>query len=112
MPLLISYEIDGIGFSLACDFLKELGCVQYGKPDTHIKDIFIELGLLTGASKYSSKADYLALKIIDDLAALNGVTSYAVDKILWLVCSGNYYLDGIKIGNHKKAFIARMKENA
>ncbi len=112
LPLLISYEIDGIGFALACDFLKELGYVQYGKPDTHIKDIFLDLGLLKGASKASSKADYLSLKIIDELAEINGVTPYAVDKVLWLVCSGNYYLDGIDIGNQKKAFIAHMKEDA
>jgi len=109
LPMLLSYEIDGIGFALACDFLKELGYVQYGKPDTHIKDIFIDLGLLNGASKQSSKADYLSLKIIDEIAELNEVTPYAVDKILWLVCSGEYYLDGMKIGNQKKQFISHMK---
>ena len=109
LPMLLSYEIDGIGFALACDFLKELGYVQYGKPDTHIKDIFIELGLLNGASKQSSKADYLSLKIIDEIAEINSVTPYAVDKILWLVCSGNYYLDGVEIGNQKKKFISHMK---
>lgn len=109
LPMLLSYEVDGIGFALSCDFLKELGYVQYGKPDTHIKDIFIELGLLKGASKQSSKADYLSLRIIDEIADINGVTSYAVDKILWLVCSGNYYLDDIEIGNQKKQFISYMK---
>ncbi len=31
MPLLISFEIYGVGFALACDFLKEMGYVQYGK---------------------------------------------------------------------------------
>ncbi|ARD45868.1 hypothetical protein [Colwellia sp. PAMC 21821] len=112
LPMLLSYEIDGIGFALACDFLKELGYVQYGKPDTHIKDIFIELGILIGASKQSSKADYLSLKIIDEIADINDITPYAVDKILWLVCSGNYYLDDLDIGNQKKAFISLVRELA
>lgn len=112
LPLLLSYEIDGIGFALACDFLKELGYVKYGKPDTHIKDIFIELGLLKGVSKVSSKADYLSLKIMDELAEINGVTTYAVDKVLWLICTGDYYLDGFKTSSQKKAFIVHMKEKA
>ena len=111
LPMLLSYEIDGIGFSLACDFLKELGYSQYGKPDTHIKDIFIELDLLDGAQKQSSKADYLSLKLIDEIAALNNVTSYAVDKVLWLVCSGNYYYESREIGNKKSDFIVFAKSS-
>jgi hypothetical protein len=108
LPMMISYEVDGIGFALACDFLKELGYVQFGKPDTHLKDIFVELGLLEGASKQSSKADYLSLRIIDEIAVLNDVTPYAVDKILWLVCSGRYYLDDFEVGSRKKEFISHM----
>lgn len=111
LPMLISYEIDGIGFALACDFLKELGYCQYGKPDTHIKDIFIALGLLDGVQKQSSKADYLSMKVIDEIAELNAVTPYAVDKMLWLVCSGNYYFEQYEIGNKKKEFIAFVNES-
>lgn len=40
LPMLLEKEIFGFGFPLACDFLKELGYVQYGKPDTHLKEIF------------------------------------------------------------------------
>lgn len=109
LPMLLSYEIDGIGFALACDFLKEIGYSQYGKPDTHIKDIFIELNLLNGVQKQSSKADYLSLKLIDEIAELNDVTPYAVDKMLWLVCSGEYYYEKRKIGNKKSEFIAFVR---
>jgi hypothetical protein len=62
LPMLLSFEIDGLGFALACDFLKELGYINYGKPDTHIKDIFLELNLLPKIPKNSIKADYLSLK--------------------------------------------------
>ncbi len=110
LPMLLSYEIAGIGFALACDFLKEVGYVQFGKPDTHIKDIFIELGILQNATKQSSKADYLSLEIMEEIATSNNVTPYSVDKILWLVCSGDYYLHGIKTGNQKKNFINYMKK--
>lgn len=45
LPLLISTKISGIGFSLACDCLKELGYVNYPKPDVHLIDVFSGLGL-------------------------------------------------------------------
>ena len=45
LPLILAEEIEGIGYTLACDFLKELGFVNYGKPDVQVMEIFIGLGL-------------------------------------------------------------------
>src|SRR5690606_8075370 len=45
LPLIIEQEIYGVGYPLACDFLKELGFINYGKPDVHIIDIFVGVGL-------------------------------------------------------------------
>ena len=36
LPLLISEKISGMGFALACDFLKELGYINYPKPDVQL----------------------------------------------------------------------------
>ncbi len=108
--MLLSFEIDGFGFALSCDLLKEMGYVKFGKPDTHIKDIFIELGLLSYVSKSSSKADYFSLKIIERMAKSNNTTPYAVDKLLWLIGSGNFYLDELEIGSKKRDFIKLMKQ--
>jgi hypothetical protein len=44
LPMLLEAEIDGFGFALACDFLKELGYTDYAKPDVHLKKIFSEKG--------------------------------------------------------------------
>jgi hypothetical protein len=53
LPMILAEEIYGIGYPLACDFLKELGFVNYGKPDVHIIEIFEGLGLCNlGASPY------------------------------------------------------------
>ncbi|NCD05852.1 MAG: hypothetical protein EOL97_07010 [Spirochaetia bacterium] len=43
LPLLISKKISGIGFALACDFLKELGFTDYSKPDVHIVAVLTSL---------------------------------------------------------------------
>ena len=45
MPLILAAEIEGIGYTLACDFLKELGFIEYGKPDVHVIEIFVGIGL-------------------------------------------------------------------
>jgi hypothetical protein len=94
LPMLLSYEIDGLGFPLACDFLKEMGYLNFGKPDVHIKIIFVELSLCW------SNEDYKVFKAICRVAKNVGVTPYNVDKLFWLVASGNFYLDGINIGQN------------
>ena len=45
LPMLLAREIDGYGFTLSCDFLKELGYANFAKPDVHVKEFFRKLGL-------------------------------------------------------------------
>jgi hypothetical protein len=109
LPLMISIEITGIGFPLACDFLKELGYVQYGKPDVHLKDIFRALEIIDPLEKSTTKQDYSTLKAIDRIAKANNVTPYAIDKVFWLIGSGNFYMTNKNIGRQKKEFIKMIK---
>lgn len=89
LPLLLQSKIRGFGMALACDFLKELGYVKFGKPDVQIRDIFKGLKL---ANNYD---DMTILEAIRRIAANNHTTPYAVDKVFWLIGSGYFY-------NHKK----------
>ena len=100
LPLLLAQEIDGLGFVLACDFLKELGYIEYPKPDVHLKDIFAAFNLC-------AKNKYDVYKAIIRMAEACNVTPYRVDKVFWLICSGNYYLDNINIRGRKKELISR-----
>ena len=38
------------------------------------------------------------------------VTPYKIDKIFWLICSGNYYLDQIKISRHRDDLICYLQQ--
>ncbi len=105
LPLLLSVEISGIGFPLACDILKELGYHEFGKPDVHLIDVFKALHIINPKEKSATKQDIETFKAIESIAIQNDVTPYAVDKIFWLLGSGNFYLSGLKIGNNKKEFI-------
>jgi len=86
LPLLLSAEIEGIGFPLACDFLKGMGYFNFGKPDVHIKTIFSGLDLVL-----QQVDDYSVFKAISRVAESNSVTVYNVDKLFWLIGSGNFH---------------------
>lgn len=103
LPMLLSKEIYGLGFALGCDFLKELGYSQYPKPDIHLIDIFSELNL-------SDRNEYHCYKAIIKMARIVGETPYKVDKVFWLISSGNYYHEKITGPRYKNEFINYIKE--
>ena len=100
LPLLIATEVDGIGFALACDFLKELGFLNFSKPDRHLKYILPKLGLT------ESDDDYTMFKAISRIARNTERTPYGVDKLFWLIGSGRFYDDGFSIGRNRRAFVS------
>ena len=103
LPLLISKKISGIGFTLACDCLKELGFFNYAKPDTHLIDIFE--GLMLSDRDPVSVFEAI-VRMSDDCKTMDQTTTpNKIDKVLWLICSGRFYLDNITIGRHKDDFI-------
>lgn len=104
LPMLLEKEIIGLGFPLACDFLKELGYCEYPKPDVHIKDIFVAFGLC-------DNNDYSAYKAVIEMAKVVNDSPYNVDKLFWLIGSGNFYLHNINIGRNKEKFINLINEN-
>ncbi|WP_211088853.1 hypothetical protein [Desulfovibrio desulfuricans] len=105
LPLIISEEVVGLGYPLSCDFLKELGFIEYGKPDVHISKIFAGIGLCEEAH-----GPYMIQKIIVRIAEAANVSPYNVDKLFWLIGSGrldkhiNLGKNG-KIGNFRQEYI-------
>jgi hypothetical protein len=104
LPLLLSKEVFGLGFALACDFLKEIGYVDFAKPDVHIIAIFYGIGI----SK--SKDQYDVLKEAVRFSKLINKTPYVIDKLFWLVGSGSFYLSNIKIKTNRNQFIEMIKQ--
>lgn len=109
LPLLISTKISGIGFALACDTLKELGYLSYPKPDVHLIEVFCQLGL--------SEEDPISVfeAIVEMAEVCKEVdpesSPYKLDKIIWLICSGRFYLDDISVGRHKDDFIKYVEDH-
>lgn len=111
LPLLISEKISGIGFALACDLLKELGFSRYPKPDIHMKDVFVKLGLADDEPTAVFEAIVQMADLCKDVD--EAVTPYKIDKIIWLICSGHFYMEtpDLKIGSNKKEFIKLAGEH-
>jgi hypothetical protein len=97
---MIARQVDGIGFALACDFLKEVGFTNFSKPDVHIKEIFWQLGLS------ARKDDVEVFKSVGRIARSVGVTPYEVDQLFWLVGSGDLFFAGRRLANSRAGFIA------
>lgn len=109
LPLLLSCEVRGLGFPLACDFVKELGYLDFAKPDTHIKKILAGLGL-----QVPNASDYQTFKTVISFARAAGLGPYYVDKLMWLVGSGFFYSDpqigsGGYVKTRRDAFVESVR---
>ncbi len=98
LPLILSQEIRGIGFALACDVLREIGYLSFPKPDTHVK------GILHGVGLVSTKNDYMCFRTAVRIADSNSIDPFYLDKLLWLI-GGRKLQDGTKIAGSKKEFV-------
>ena len=91
----------GLGSALARDFLKECGCVWMVKPDTHLHKVANGLGLLNNDSneggEIGTEASLLTRKLVEFAIEVRNetgrkvVTPYRIDKMIWLLCTGNFY---------------------
>jgi len=105
LPLLLEKEIFGMRFALACDFLKENGYPKFVKPDVHIKAIFNGLGIS------NSESDYEIFKDVIRFSETIGELPYKVDKLFWLIGSGDFYLVYDKrISTNRDEFIERTRK--
>lgn len=102
LPLLLKEELDGFGFALACDFLKESGYPEFVKPDVHLIDIARAAGISRARSDYETFKDVVAY------CQQNGLRPYELDKLLWLCGSGNFHLSRTKVVPNKKKFLQRI----
>jgi len=97
-PKLLEFEIHGLGFALACDFLKESGWPEYAKPDVHTKKILSGVELADGTDYGTFKAILLIAKHIRE-------TPYTVDKYIWLAGSGNLYHRNERFKTSREEFL-------
>ena len=107
----------GFGVALACDFIKEFNeeFSDLIKPDAHLVDVMnafrnFEYG----------KNDKTKLQLVSDVQEMvkdinrelksrgeDEITAYKLDRMIWLVCSDNFYLH--QTGSLKANFISEIQ---
>ncbi len=106
LPLILSQEIEGFGFALACDFCKENVSPDFVKPDVHIRETLSYFGFVD-----QNASDYKIFKFLVHSAKEIGVLPYDVDKVLWLIGSGRLYLHGEKkLPTSRAKFYSHMSQ--
>lgn len=103
LPLILKEEIFGYQFALACDFVKENISPLFVKPDVHIKAIFIGIGL-----SEPDASDFQIFRDVVRFAESIGQVPYAVDKLFWLIGSGNFYESSIRVPTNRNEFIKNI----
>ena len=96
----ISNYIPGFGLALTCDWLKECGCTWLVKPDIHIIEVYKHL---INSENDKIKNEDLIIDMFDYSILIQhevdkSMTAYKLDKMIWLICTGDFYQYNIKIG--------------
>jgi hypothetical protein len=86
LPLLLSEEIFGFRFALACDFIKENVSPEFVKPDIHIKDIFVGIGVCK-----ANDSDFDVFRKVVQFSEIVNKKPYWIDKLFWLIGSKTFY---------------------
>lgn len=103
LPILLDQEMYGLGFPLACDFLKECGYQDYAKPDVHITGILFESGLV------SSRDNYEVFRTMVRIGRASGELPVIVDYVLWMIGSGRFTAEPGRITRQKQAFLQHIR---
>lgn len=104
----------GFSVALTCDFLKEFDTYFefLPKPDVHIKDV---IGAL---KKKTYKHD---IDVVEEMQQITHninleltrkgepqITVYQLDRMIWLVCTDNFFIKGHNNGSIKKLYISKL----
>ena len=110
----------GFSVALTCDFLKEFDtCFEFlPKPDIHIKDVIITLKNKNENYYNSPKKELELIKEVQTITenintelrtkGENEITVYQLDRMIWLVCTDNFFIHGNNVSSKKK-YIDQIK---
>jgi hypothetical protein len=104
----------GFSVALTCDFLKEFDTYFefLPKPDIHIKNVIEAL------KKCEYKKD---IDLVEEVQRItrninvqltaqgdSPITVYQLDRMIWLVCTGNFFIPGHPNGTMKQVYISKL----
>lgn len=114
LPALLEREVKGLGPALSRDFLKECGCTWCAKPDGHIMRVVRAAGWCARDADEVEVARCIfdAARVVRLHGTDEQATAYKLDKMIWLLCTGDFYRKGDPGGGHEGILVAQMQSGA
>ncbi|WP_024859210.1 hypothetical protein [Ruminococcus albus] len=99
----------GWGFALSANWLKDIGMLDFCKPDIQIRNCLSSLGL---CGKSDNAVFKTLVAIAEDSKKYDKTASaFKIDRILWLIGSGDFYGNrNIKWEGSLEEFISELKK--
>lgn len=98
----------GWGFALSSNWLKDIGMLDYCKPDIQVTNCLNSLGLCSKTNKVVFKT--LVAIAEDAKESDKTATAFKLDRILWLIGSGEFYNHPeIKWDGSMNEFVSELK---
>lgn len=99
----------GWGFALTANWLKDIGMLDFCKPDIQIKNCLSSLGL---CGKSNNAVFKTLVAIAEDSKKYDKTASaFKIDRILWLIGSGDFYGNSnIKWEGSLEEFVSQLKK--
>jgi hypothetical protein len=99
--------------ALSCDFLKEFHeDFDLPKPDVHIKNVIEALKKKTYRKEIDIVNDMIEItRNINNELREKGegpITVYQLDRMIWLVCTDNFFINGHPNGSQKQIYISKL----
>lgn len=85
-------QVREFGPRLAPSFFADLGGANFVKADTHVTDVVSAALKLPGDAGAQESIDF-----VRELSQSIGCTPRALDKLMYLACSGKFYLAGVEL---------------
>ncbi len=101
----------GYSIALTCDFLKEFDetFIDLPKPDVHIKDtLMVFKGIPLSDFDCIKEMQNIVKAINEKLPKKEQITVYQLDRMIWLICSNNFFLDDIE--NSKNEYLKELEK--
>jgi hypothetical protein len=101
LPLRLQREIRGYGFALSCIFFMDIGYASFLKPDIWVIRFCNQLGIV------SSEKPHAVFDAAVQFAEQVGVTPFALDRMIWLIGTGDFWLDKVDARSQLEKFVTK-----
>jgi len=102
LPLLLQKVVHGFGFPMACAFLSNAGYPDYISPDSKVKSLLRDIGVIESTDNYET------LRALIMISRINQKSTNHIHQMFWLIGNGKLSENGNKDLRYRNEFIGHI----